>query len=74
MMTQLLTVSEIVDAVGGRSAAAELGGVNGNAVSNWKARGRIPAELFMVFAGALERAGKEASPDVFGFAPIGAEP
>ncbi len=67
-MVTLGTIDEVVKAVGGRSAAAELAGATSpNAVSNWKARGRIPTELFFVFAEKLKIEGKEADPTLFGF-------
>jgi hypothetical protein len=65
----LNSVEEIVEGVGGDPIAAALADVGGPAVSNWKARGRIPTELYFVFSEVLRRAGKEANPDVFGFKP-----
>ena len=63
----LKTVDDVIDAVGGTSAAASLAGVKLSAVSNWRARGRIASEKFMIFAEALRARGKKASPVVFGF-------
>jgi hypothetical protein len=63
----LSTVDEIIDAVGGTAAAAGICGVGLSAVSNWRSRGRIPSEKFMIFADALKRLGKKASPSLFGF-------
>lgn len=62
----LSTVDEVIEAVGGTAAAARLAGVGAPAVSNWRSRGRIASEKFMIFADALREGGKEASPDVFG--------
>lgn len=62
----LSTVDEVIEAVGGTAAAAKLAGVGPPAVSNWRSRGRIASEKFMIFAAALRANGKEASPDVFG--------
>lgn len=62
----LSTVDEVIEAVGGTAAAAGIAGVSPPAVSNWRGRGRIPSEKFMIFAAALRGLGKEASPDVFG--------
>ena len=72
----LKTVEEIVEAVGGNPAAAALAGVSAPAISNWKARGQIPAEQYFVFVEALSRVGKRADSAVFSFAvddlaPIG---
>jgi len=62
----LSTVDEVIEAVGGTAAAAKLAGVNPPAVSNWRSRGRIASEKFMIFAEALRPHGKEAAPEVFG--------
>jgi len=64
----LKSVEEVVEAVGGNSAAAALAGVSAPAISNWKARGQIPAEKYFVFVEALSRVGKRADPTVFSFA------
>ena len=64
----LKTVEEIVEAVGGNLAAAALAGVSAPAISNWKARRQIPADQYLVFTEALNRAGKQADPAVFSFA------
>jgi hypothetical protein len=67
-MKLLGTIEEVIEAVGGRSAAASLAGLNTpNGVSNWKARGRIPPELFFVFKERLLPDGKEPGRSIFGF-------
>lgn len=67
MSNTLSTIEAVIDAVGGTSAAASIAGVAPGAVSNWKARGRIPAEFFFVFASRLEREGQSVDRDLFGF-------
>lgn len=62
----LETVGEIIDALGGNAKAGALVGVGASAVSNWRSRGRIPAELFLAFSTALESLGKRANPALFG--------
>jgi hypothetical protein len=63
----LSSVADVIDAVGGASAACELTGIkSGNAPYNWKARGRIPSEHFLVFVNALRLLGKKPDPAVFG--------
>lgn len=62
----LETVDAVIDAVGGSAAAASLGGVKAPAVSNWKARGGIPSELYLIFRDELARFGHAARPAVFG--------
>lgn len=64
---ELSTVDEVVSAVGGTAAAAGLAQVGPPAVSNWKARGVIPADHFVTFSDALARRGKRAARRVFGF-------
>lgn len=39
-----MTENELIDALGGPLALGRLLGVSGPAVSNWKARGEIPAK------------------------------
>lgn len=38
-----MTENDLIDALGGSGAVGRLLGVSGPAVSNWKARGEIPA-------------------------------
>jgi hypothetical protein len=66
----LNTVDSIIDALGGTAEAARLAHVGASAVSNWKARGRIPSEQYSVFGAALERAGLEFDASLFGMRPI----
>lgn len=68
MLEKVDTIEALIEAVGGNATAASLAHVAPNAVSNWKARGRIPAELFFVFERPLEAAGKKAERSLFGFA------
>lgn len=60
------TVEELVDALGGTVATATLAGVGKTAVSNWKARGSIPAENFLRLSRALSLLEKEPDPALFG--------
>ena len=63
----LTSVDELIKAVGGNAAAASMVGVKPAAVSNWKARGAIPAEHFMIFAGFFAGDGRTFDPSLFGF-------
>lgn len=63
----LETVDDVIEALGGTAAAASLLGVSSPAVSNWKERGKIAADKFLLVREALEARGAEASPSVFGF-------
>lgn len=62
----LTTVDEVIEALGGGSACAALAGVSLPAVSNWRTRGRFPAELWLLFGAALERKGTTVEPALFG--------
>lgn len=62
----LESVSEVIDELGGNAKAAALVGLGASAVSNWRSRGRIPAEFFLVFSEALKAKGREANPALFG--------
>jgi hypothetical protein len=62
----LRSVDDVVKALGGTVATASLAGVGKSAVSNWKANGSIPAENFLRLSRALELAGKQVDPSLFG--------
>ena len=64
----LRTIDEIVELLGGTVKVAALCGVGRSAVSNWRLRGRIPAEFFLVFSEALRAVGADADPALFGMA------
>ena len=61
------TVEAVIDTLGGTSATAALTGVGLSAVSNWKARGRFPPELFLLVTDELQKIGAEPDPALFGF-------
>jgi hypothetical protein len=66
-MGMLRSVEELVDALGGSAAAAELAGVGASAVSNWKTNGVIPAEYFLIFSAECARREIRFDRRVFGF-------
>lgn len=63
----LNTVDEVIEALGGPSEAAIATAVGSSAVSNWRARGKISQDVFILVRDALAARGKEADPAVFGF-------
>jgi len=63
----LLSVDDVIRAVGGTKAIAKLTSVGTSAVSNWRADGLIPAAKFMLIANALNDRGLVASPTLFAF-------
>lgn len=67
----LKTVDEIVNALGGTTATALAAEIEPNAVSMWKARGKIPPNRFLVISKLLLRTGHQADPAVFGFMESG---
>jgi hypothetical protein len=64
----LTTVDSVIEALGGPTATATVVGVRPSAISNWKTRGSIPSDKFMLLERALADRGKgKPSPDLFGF-------
>lgn len=63
----LTSIDAVLEAVGGPTAAAALAGVSLPAVSNWKSRGRIPAEKFFLFERELGSRNMQADRALFGF-------
>jgi hypothetical protein len=63
----LRSVDELVDALGGSAATAEVAGVVISAVSNWKTNGVIPAAYFLVFAKEFKRRKLRLDPAIFAF-------
>lgn len=62
------TVDALIDALGGNAAVAALTGRRSSAVSNWRKRGRVPAELSRVLESALGEKGRQVAPSLFGMA------
>jgi DNA-binding transcriptional regulator YdaS (Cro superfamily) len=63
----LTDVDAVIEALGGTAAAAGLAGVSSPAVSNWRERGKITADKFLLISEALKARGADVSPSVFGF-------
>lgn len=61
----LTSVESVLEQIGPARAQA-LAGVGASALSNWKARGRLPSELFLVFSEELGKADTTADPALFG--------
>lgn len=64
----LTSIDAVVEKLGGPSAVASMAGVRVSAVSNWKARGRIPADKFLIVDRELASRNTSADPALFGFA------
>ena len=66
----LITVDEVIEALGGTAAAAALTGVSAPAVSNWRERGKIAPDKFLLVREALAAVGKDVDPCVFAFKSV----
>lgn len=66
MKRTLKTVSEVVEAFGGTSAAAEWAGIGPSAVSNWLSKGFIPPGWHFRMADYFDGKGIALSRKVFG--------
>ncbi len=66
----LSTVDAVIGELGGTSAVSGLAGVGLSAVSNWKARGKVPPELFLIISESLAKLGKAADPALFSFREV----
>lgn len=58
------TVDDVIDALGGTHAAAQLFGVTDAAVANWRVRG-LPPRRFLTFRAVLASRGIAAPPSLF---------
>lgn len=69
-MTQTpATTSEVIDALGGTSAVAAIGGWRPTRVSNWRAAGRFPSHTYRILSGALDERGL-AVPNLWSFSEV----
>jgi hypothetical protein len=59
-MTEYRTVNEVVKALGGNQPVAVLTASTHKAVSNWRARNRLPSNTFLVIKTELVRLGVSA--------------
>ncbi len=69
------SVAEGVEKLGGLSAVGQLTGRPSQAVSNWR-KTRFPANTYLVLRAALNAAGYDAPPHLWGMVspPVAAEP
>ncbi len=66
--TQLLTAVDVIDALGGTKAVAEMTGRTYNAAHNWRAFDRFPANTFLTIQRALDERGASAPSELWGMA------
>jgi hypothetical protein len=65
-MAQLETTSDVIKALGGRGAVAELFGVGATAVDHWE-NGKFPAHTYLDMVAELAKRGHEAPPSLWKF-------
>jgi hypothetical protein len=65
-MRELHTTSEIMDALGGTQAVADLTGRKYSAAFNWRTIGAFPANTYVVLWTALHERGYSAHPRLWG--------
>jgi hypothetical protein len=70
MGEMISTIDGVIAALGGTSATARIVNRTAGAVSNWKRRNRLPAELFYVIRSAVRERGQDAPPELFGIEEI----
>lgn len=68
------SVWALIDALGGTFAVAEITGLKPSAVSNWKARGRIPPKEYLLLSRHLVSMDKAIDPAAFNFAAVDRHP
>jgi hypothetical protein len=67
--TELKTSSEVIDAVGGTTAAQKLTRKKTpQVITNWRRNGRLPPDTYLQFQTELARLGLRASPALWGIA------
>jgi len=65
-MEQLTTTSEVLDALGGNAAVAELTSSTGKAVWNWRGFETFPSNTYVAMIEALRAKGKTAPASLWG--------
>ena len=66
-MTELISVAEVIEAVGGLGAAKTLTGKRTpQVVANWRRRGRLPPDTYLAFQRELGSRGFTAPPELWG--------
>jgi hypothetical protein len=73
-MEELKTTSEVVDALGGYLAVAEITGSKPKAASNWPRFETFPSNTYVALTSALLAKGKTAPATLWGMKAVNAEP
>lgn len=65
------SVEAVIEALGGPTKTAAVAGVGASAVINWRTRGEITPEHFLLICEAVDATGKgPVDRSVFGFKPL----
>lgn len=65
-MDELRTTSQVMDALGGNSAVAELTGSSNKAVWNWRVSETFPSNTYVAMTAALAAIGRSAPATLWG--------
>jgi ATP phosphoribosyltransferase regulatory subunit len=65
MLVAMVTASDLIDALGGTAAVADIADVGMSAVSNWRKFDRLPPRLYLRIAAAARERGIEAPEHLF---------
>jgi hypothetical protein len=60
MQSPHVSTSDVIDALGGTSTAAQKIGVRPQVISHWRVKGKFPAHTYIALRGLLEKEGIEA--------------
>jgi hypothetical protein len=64
------TADGVIDAIGGTVAAAKVGKVTPQAMTNARSRNRLPYPTFLLMTQALTEIGRQADPRLWGIKPL----
>ena len=67
--SSIKTATGVIDALGGTSAAAKIADATPQAMTNARARNRLPYPTFLIFSDALAALEKSADPRLWGIKP-----
>ena len=65
-LRELNSIDEVLDALGGLTAAGRLVNKTAQHVHNWRIAGQFPAKTYLVFSEELKARGKKAPLRLFG--------
>ena len=72
-MAHLTTSGEVMDVLGGNSSVARLTASSQNRVSNWRVKGRFPANTYLALQSALTAVGHTAPAELWGMRALSSD-